>query len=415
MRIAFVTYEYPPDTGKGGIGTYTKEAIAILAKMGHSVELFCGTQKKSYYEILGLIRINRINTINSRTFNDDVLPVFEERHSLVSFEVLESPEINGNSIKIKERYPLLPLLVKLHTPAFLVVNLNQYFTPWQVKLRFFLGALRRGRIRFYGQYHSKDSDIDYLQTRLADNIVSPSFSLIEKVAKHWLLSEEQIDVVPNPYNPSYSILNYPIDKNKKNTVLFIGKLNEHKGIVNLVKAIPKVVKSYPQVKFMLIGQDGVYSKNGLSMSSFINTSLKGLENNYEITGPLEYDDVLLKLRDAEICIFPSIWENFPMVCLEAMSAGCAIIASNNGGMSELLTVNSGILINPKSVNQIQSSLMKLLKNDELRHLLAQGARTRVLDTYNQDLIGRMMEKSLQKAINNCALFNTKHFNENRSF
>ncbi len=400
-----MTYEFPPETGKGGIATYTKQAISVLARMGHDVEVFCGTSEINSYYFFETVRINKVNASNHEHFVDSVVSVFSQRHNIKPFDVIEVPEINGNAIRIKHNYPHLPLLVKLHTPAFLVVQLNNYSISKLVKFRYFIGSIRRGRFRFYSTYHNKEEDVDYIQTIQADHIVSPSISLKEKIIEFWGIGSIHIGIVPNLYVPSDLLLNYPVNKNNNSTVLFIGKLNEHKGLVNLVKAIPRVVSKFPNVKFKLVGADGFFSKKNIPMSQYIKNELKGFENNFLIIGPIENEEIQLELGNSEICVFPSMWENFPMVCLEAMSAGCSIIGSNNGGMSEMLANDAGILINPKSPWEIANAINDLLEDNNLRHRLGLNARLNVLNSYNEKIIGDLMLDSYLEAINNCSNIN----------
>ncbi|PTN26484.1 hypothetical protein C6366_18930 [Desulfonatronum sp. SC1] len=88
-----------------------------------------------------------------------------------------------------------------------------------------------------------------------------------------------------------------------------------------------------------------------------------------------------------LCIFPSIWENFPTVCLEAMSAGRVVIGSKNGGMNEMLTNPiSGILVNPKSVSQISKAIAFLIENPQIRIKFGENGRNKILSEYNSDTI-----------------------------
>ena len=127
------------------------------------------------------------------------------------------------------------------------------------------------------------------------------------------------------------------------------------------------------------------------MSNYIRLKLKGYEKNYEIKGTLSYDQILKELEDTTVCIFPSIWENFPMVCLEAMSAGKAIIGSKNGGMNEMLSDGAGVIVDPLNVNKMVYELKVLLLNKSLRYDYGKKARAKLIKNYNGDLIGQMME------------------------
>jgi glycosyltransferase involved in cell wall biosynthesis len=107
----------------------------------------------------------------------------------------------------------------------------------------------------------------------------------------------------------------------------------------------------------------------------------------------------------DICVFPSVWENFPNVCLEAMSAGRAIVASSAGGMAEMLEGGvHGILIPPCNPKVIAEGVIRLLRSRELRQALGASARQRVLSAYSLEKIGPQLEQSYEVAI----ALNKKH-------
>ena len=397
MRIAFITYEYPPDIAQGGIATYVQQAAKILFNRGNDVEIFCASHTRDISELIDGINVHRCKVNNPIQFQTACVKIFTIRHLLKAFDVMESPEINANAIKLKEKFPAIPLVVKLHMPLYVQMKLFNFYTSFFTKCRFFLGGLRRGQIQKYG-YHNHLNDADYKITKMANAIVSPSKSLKQIIINDWKIADNQIDVIPYPFKPTPQLLAIPVQNIVTNKVTFIGKLNVHKGVVNLVKAIPFVIKKNPNVLFTLIGNDSEFSTKKMLMSKYIQQQLKGYEKNYIIKGGLIYEDVLKEYETATLCIFPSIWENFPLVCLEAMSAGRPIIGSTQGGMSELLDNEAGILIDPLNVNQMGESICKLLSNVSLRNKLGTVARKKVLANYNSEIIGKRLEEHFQNTI-----------------
>lgn len=67
---------------------------------------------------------------------------------------------------------------------------------------------------------------------------------------------------------------------------------------------------------------------------------------------------------ANVVVFPSLYENFPYVVLEAMNCGCAIVGSQNGGMKEMIEeIVSGLLYNPPFVHLLSDNIIKVLLNE----------------------------------------------------
>ena len=397
MRIAYITYEYPPDIPQGGIATYVQQTAQVMLKRGHEVEIFCASGTRTISEVYDGVLVHRSKSLNPSEYQFACVSIFEKRHFKYPFDVIECPEIHANALKIKEKYAEIPLMVKLHMPLFLQMRLYNYYTPLLSKFRFFLGGLKRGRINIYGKYNYK-IDPDYIMTMMAEGISSPSLSLKNILSKEWKIKSQMIDIIPYPFQPSKKSLLIPIENKCENKVTFVGKLNVHKGIVNIIKIIPLIVKDHPEVMFTLIGNDSFFGLKKILMSNYIRLKLKGYEKNYEIKGALSYDQILKELEDTTVCIFPSIWENFPMVCLEAMSAGKAIIGSKNGGMNEMLSDGAGIIVDPLNVIKMVDELKILLTNKSLRYDYGEKARTKLLKNYNEDVIGKMMENSFENLI-----------------
>ncbi len=104
-------------------------------------------------------------------------------------------------------------------------------------------------------------------------------------------------------------------------------------------------------------------------------------------------------RQMDITVLPSLWENFPNACLEAMAAGRGVVGSSAGGMAQQLDEGKvGLLVPPKHPEAIAEAVCTLLANPVLRQELGRKARERVLSEYSADRIGLLMEQSYEQAI-----------------
>lgn len=81
---------------------------------------------------------------------------------------------------------------------------------------------------------------------------------------------------------------------------------------------------------------------------------------------------------SEIFVLPSLRDNFPVVLLEALSAGCAVITANTSGMPEVVG-NAGLLVTPGDISQIRAALQRLIHNHELRETLRERAHRRIAE------------------------------------
>ena len=134
---------------------------------------------------------------------------------------------------------------------------------------------------------------------------------------------------------------------------------EQKGIKYLLRAIPAVAAEFPDLSVIIAGK-------GELESDLVEESKRLKLNNRNVffIGPRLDMPEIINLLD--IYVLPSIWEGLPMVLLEALSAGCPIIATDVGGNKMAVKPKyNGILVPPKSSERLSSEIIGLLKNDRM--------------------------------------------------
>lgn len=401
MRIAYLTHEYPPDTGKGGIGTYTWQMATIMRGRGHEVSVFTASFEREVKEKDQGVEVHRVRIQQIQDFPLAILPVFAKVHQNYPFDVLECPEIGGEAIEIVKHFPQLPLIVRLHTPAVLVTRLQNTYVPLTNKLRFVLGSLLRGKLDL-GYWSKQDknqySDPDYLITEKAKLITAPSKAMKQWAVDFWRIPADNIRIIPNPYEPSTELLDIEHQEEHKR-ITFLGRLNVLKGLVSLTKAVPRVLKKHPDWQFRFIGNTQEAHLPGMSMKEWMEQQLANYQHNIEFIDWLEYSELPGQLAESDIVVIPSLFESFSYVCAEAMSAGCAVVGSNRSAMRELLDNNQyGLLVNPKSSRAIANAIIQLIEKPGLRRHLGTKARTQVLEAYNATKIGALTESHYRKII-----------------
>ena len=161
---------------------------------------------------------------------------------------------------------------------------------------------------------------------------------------------------------------------KKKEVLFVGRLVPEKGVDIYLDAIEPLVSKFTDWSFGLIGSSKLGSNiNQTNYSKDIINKFKKIGHQAIFYGFKDNLFVQEKMKDASIIVIPSLWEEpFGLVAAEAMSNGIAIVASNVGGIPEIIEAN-GILIKNINSSKIQKSLITLIKNKNERKLLQQKA------------------------------------------
>jgi len=167
----------------------------------------------------------------------------------------------------------------------------------------------------------------------------------------------------------------------------IGRIVWAKGFQYLIKATPMILKEIPNAKIVIVGQDFGYL-----------TELKELAYRLRVhesvifTGPLRAEEVKEFYVDSDVIAIPSIFEGLPSVALEAMACGKPIVASDVGGLCEILEDGlNGFLVKPGNSDELARAIITLLKNDELREKIGSLNRAEVVK-YSWDRIVDQIEK-----------------------
>ncbi len=402
MRIAFITYEYPPETGKGGIGTYTKQVAEMLVSKGWDVHVFCGTADANTSTTEAGIQLHKTQCAHPHDFTFKVVPVFLAEFNKKKFELAEVPEIHSNASEIKKQLPNLPLIIRLHAPNYLVERLKKKYVPFTNKLRYVLGALRRFKwdAGYWAKYN-KEADNDYQQMNTATKIVAPSALMKQWAVTNWNINAEQIEVVPNIFSAPAKFLEIPIEEEAETkTILFFGRLNVLKGLLNATHALKIILKNHPDWKFLVVGDDGPAPNGKGSMRKWMQHKLKELNGNVQFENGVAYEQLPAYLKQADIVILPSLFESFSYTCLEAMAAGKAVVGSKGTGMEAIIThQQDGLLANPNNVNDIVTCIEWLITNKQKRLELAKVARKTASEKFSPATLYPQYQKIYGGAIN----------------
>lgn len=417
MKIALFSFEYPPDTARGGIATYFHQMAGILSGRGHHVEVFAGGWGKSTTTVEDGVTVHRLapdgevpHHVAYEGFYLLAGRHFAARHAEIGFDVIEGPELEAEAREAVRLVPDIPLVVKLHSPSMVLWRsdlLRAATPPLLDRVRLRLEAKRLGMRTFWKKggpgppkVPAIIADKDATERRHAleaDEITAPSSAMARRMADEWGIEETRIHHIPNPYHPSPEILSIPIET-RTNTVTFLGRLQVLKGVIELAQAVPLVLRRNPRARFRFVG--GTSECMLGDMRKYLeNFLLRRHAAAVEFTGFVPLAEVPAVLADTDLCVLPSFWESFSNVCAESMAAGRGVVGSSSGGMADLLGAGEvGRLVPPGDPRKIAAAINALLADPEKRMSLGRAARERVLSEYNPSRIGAMQEACYQRAI-----------------
>jgi glycosyltransferase involved in cell wall biosynthesis len=157
----------------------------------------------------------------------------------------------------------------------------------------------------------------------------------------------------------------------------VGRFEPQKGHLDLVRAAPRVIQRFPNVRFALVGEGSKLS----AVQRLIERL--DLERHFVLPGVLENSSALYPAFD--VFALPSLWESLPYSLLEAMAAGKAIVATSVGGMPGAITDGeTGRLVPPDSPESLASAIVDLLANPDQRRSFGAAARERARVRYRLD-------------------------------
>ncbi|MBX9570490.1 MAG: glycosyltransferase family 4 protein [Candidatus Obscuribacterales bacterium] len=401
MRICLISREYPPETGFGGIATFVRHLAHGLKELGNEVEVVALAKETEKVVDDDGVKVHRVLPYKLEGDLDAVnrcMPYsryvllttlglwrkFHELHRANPFDVAESPELLAESIYASVTR-VVPLVVRLYTPhsKFIAENLHNTAATFD---HLFVAMLER--VAMAG----------------ADVLTCPSQDLAEFVAGDLPCPIESISIVRNPIDPDEFSPEGPltIAKDDKIKVLFVGRLEERKGIQFLVDAIPSVLKECPNTQFIIIGDDTINASGGQrSQLADLKDTLRaaGCEGNVTFIPRIPLSELPAYYRSADISVVPSLYDNSPYTCLEAMSCGRAVIGTSAGGTREYIEDGeSGVIVPPRDSQAIAGAIIKLIKEPEYRQYLSKNARQRVMDKFQRKKIAQETMKLYETAI-----------------
>jgi glycosyltransferase involved in cell wall biosynthesis len=206
----------------------------------------------------------------------------------------------------------------------------------------------------------------------------------------------------NHFNNVYNIERINIIKRNLNmldddiVILFAGAITPEKGVIHLANAFSRLSDNYSRIHLVFAGASNLWgSRISSSIHTEYNNSIRKILNynskkcRAHFLGKINSKDLPLIYQTSDIVVIPSVCnEACPLVVLEAMACGKPVIASNVGGLPEIVSTENGILVEAGNVAELQAAIVKLAINPDLRMKLgANGRKTAEHFTWDRTVAG----------------------------
>jgi glycogen synthase len=406
LRIGFFVYEYPPQL-VGGLGTYAEYITHEFVDLGHDVSVFAlnnnGLQTR---EIMKGVEVHR--------------PLIADASNVWPFFVVDDLKKWGTNIKLFNDifiYNILSAtkfindLIKKEKYKFDVVCCHDWLSSiagliikneTKIPVVFHTHSTEWGRSGGTGS--EVVSHFECAMSQGSDKIITVSHVMKEDLTKHgWDSSKISVvwnGVDPQRYDPA-KVQKQDISEIRKqygipddwNMLLFVGRLAWVKGVRNLLQAMPLVLKEYPNTKLVILGK-------GEEQGDIEETADRlNIENNvvYRFNFVSETERIL-HYAASDICIFPSIYEPFGIVSLEAMAMEKPVVVGAHGvvGFKEQVvnggTDQTGVHINGEDPADIAWGIKETLHDPQRAKSWGENGRKRVLEYFTWQKVAEQTAK-----------------------
>ena len=395
MRIGFFVWEYPPAL-VGGLGTYAEYITREFVAMGNDVTVFTlnpGNLKTR--EIIKGVEVHRPLIADA----SNVFPMFviddlkkwgtniRLFNDIFIYNVLSATKFINSMLK-KEGcvYDVVCVHDWLSSIAGIIIK-----NETKVPVVFHVHSTEWGRSG--GQGSEVVSYLEWAMAQKADRIITVSHAMQEDLVRHgW--PKAKISVVwngvdPERYNPKKCKpeeveairSRYGIKPDEK-MILFLGRLTWVKGVINLVQAMPMILAEYPNTKLVILGK-GEQQNDIIEAAARLGISDK-LICRFDFVPEKER---ILHYAAADVCVFPSTYEPFGIVSLEAMAMEKPIVVGAQGvvGFREQVVSfgpdQNGIHVNGGNPADIAWGVKEVLCDPERAKKWGENGRKRVLQYF----------------------------------
>jgi glycogen synthase len=389
LRILFVSREYPPSTGGGGIGSYVKTMARALARRGHEVHVLSCSEGQPDDDHLDdgvrvhlrgvprlVPKVRRRLPGTVRRLEGAVARYRECRRLGVDFDVVEAPDWLAEGLL----FGLLgtrPLVAHLHTPLAFVERHNPDSFRWTADA-------------------TLSDRLEEVAVRRADLVTCPSRLLAEDiVSSHWA-------GVDAP-----RIVRYPIDAADWRVleqagaapprVLAVGRLEGRKAPEVLVEAAAALRSEVEGLEVLFVGLSSLH--DGEPYREWLERLVERLDAPCRFVDQVTREDLPAWYASARVVALASRYDNFPYAGLEAMASARPLVCTDRTGVAELVRgTGAGDVVPADDPAALAAALRPFLLDASLAERAGAEARTVVEHECGLDKIAEQRERCYGEAI-----------------
>lgn len=378
MRVLTLTWEYPPHI-VGGLGQHVAELAPALARRDVEMHVVTPMRKGgASEEQQGQLYVHRVpaNTLAAGGFYEEA---WQTNQVLASY----------CRALIAERGPFDLIHNHDWLTAMAARDLKH---AYRLPLVATIHATERGRGRgaLAGPQAERIHQTEWELTYEAWRVIVCTHYMVQEVRNYFGVPEDKLDVIPNGVNPAPFDALEGVDltefrrqyaRPEEKIVFHVGRIVREKGVDILIRSAPQVLAHLPETKFLIAGRGPELDAMRALVAEL------GLEHKVVLLGFISDEDRNRLLKLADCAVFPSLYEPFGIVALEAMAARTPVVASEVGGLREVVQhAETGITIYPGDVASCAWGILHTLQHPEWAAMRVANALEKVRTIYNWDVI-----------------------------
>jgi|ERR1700693_493090 len=390
MRIAFVAAEYVTEENyDGGLANYLHRVALSLKEMEHEPIIIVLTDKgkDEVFHHKG-IEVHRVHFKQSRYLAK--LNFFTRgMFSFLLYFLRVSWILNRHLIRIHKEMPI-SIIQYTHLGGigfFRPVNI-----PNITRLSSYTPLIKR-----YGGYSGLTSLQIFLQTFIENRALKRTESIFGPCKQVAAFVEKDVgkpvEIIESPF--VMDILNsdetlYKNNLDGKKYLLYFGTLNELKGVANIAETLPILLKKYPGLYFVFAGKESSYQ--GEPMMNYVRKKADKFIERVVHLGKMKHEQLYPIIKHAFGVVLPSLFDNFPNTCLEAMWHRRVIIGTKGTSFEQLLTNGlSGILCEAGNRDSLLTAIESAMCLSEKRRFeMGEAAYQRVLELKPEKVVKQLV-------------------------
>jgi glycogen synthase len=389
LRVLFLSREYPPETGGGGIGSYVEAMARTFVQRGHEVHvLSCVPGQAADDQVRAGVHLHRRgvprllpkirNRVPSSAFRvEGAVACYREYLRLrVEVDVIEAPDwmAEGLVFGIRRRRPLV---VHLHTPLLIVGRTNPGSFQWT----------RDGRLATL---------VERFAVHRADLVTSPSKRLAADLVRDGWLRDGEPRIIRYPLEGKLWELLPPAESSPPR-VLATGRLEARKAPEVLVRASALLVHDVPGLEIVFVGRSGL--RNGASYRDWLMKLARELGAPCRFVDEVPRQELGAWYGSSRVVALCSRYDNFPFVGLEAMSAGRPVVCTTATGTAEIVEgTGAGAVVPVDDAESLAAALRRYLVDPSAAGRAGDEARSVVGHHCSPALIAEQREACYWEAV-----------------